>query len=805
MPYAEVSVNSPIARRQLFSYSIPCGMNIDIGQAVWIPFGSQVLQGIVISLSQYPSVEQTRDIIGVIGQKPLLSPSRIALARWISDYYLCPVFDALSPMLPPGFERKSLTFVSATAKNPEMESLTPPQRQVMKLLEKNKSIDLRRLEKLMGKKKAQATVSQLAARNYINRNYDIQPPRVKPKQIDFVSLAIDKTEALQTAAGMRGKRAFKQAALLGLLAQSDTLSTAEARKQSGCQTSTIKALADKGLLKIWKEEITRDPIDYAGIEITSPLKPSPSQQNAINAITESLRRNKADTFLLHGVTGSGKTEVYLQALAAALKMGRQAIVLVPEISLTPQTIERFAGRFPHRVAVLHSRLSLGEQFDQWRQIEEGKFDIVVGPRSALFAPLPNPGLIVVDEEHEWSYKQDTSPRYHAGNVALKLAGLNKAAVVLGSATPNVESYYKALNGKYKLLELPERVSSCGNAVLPQAEVVDMKEELKSGNRGIFSRSLKTAIEKAIASRQQVILFFNRRGAATMIQCRSCGYVMQCKRCHSSLNYHSAENALVCHHCSYKTFVPQECPNCHGKRLKFTGSGTQKLEQETALAFPQARILRWDSDAISNRHSHQQILDAFRQHRADILIGTQMVAKGLDLERVTLVGVISADSGLSLPDFRAGERVFQLLAQVAGRAGRGALDGRVIIQTFLPQHYTIRAALGHDYASFYQQEIAYRKQLNNPPFSRIVRLTFSHINETACQKEAGRLKKLLDAEMDAAGISSIRLIGPAPAFVPRLRGRYRWQLVIKGGDINTLLSRIDIPRGWAIDVDPLGLD
>ena len=807
MPYAEVSVNSPIAHRQLFSYSIPDGFNIEIGQAVWVPFGSKVLQGIVLQLSHHPSVEQTRDIIGVMGEKPLLSPHSIALAQWLSDYYLCPVFDALSPLLPPAFERKILTSVSVTAAadNLDLENFTPPQRQVMELLKKNESLDLRRLEKMLGKKKGQAAVSQLVARNLISRSHHIQPPRVKPKQVDFVSLAADKTEALQAAAGLRKKMAFRQAALLELLAQSASLPAAEARKQSGCQAATIKTLADKGLVKVWTEEIKRQSIDYSKIETTSPLKLTASQQNALNAIEESLRRGKAATFLLHGITGSGKTEVYLQALATVLKMGRQAIVLVPEISLTPQAIERFAGRFPHRVAVLHSRLSLGEQFDQWRQIEEGRFDVVVGPRSALFAPLPDPGLIIIDEEHEWSYKQDTSPRYHARKVALKLAELNNATVVLGSATPDVESFYNAQRGNYRLLVLPSRIISCQDSALPEVEIVDMKDELKAGNRGIFSRSLKTAIEAAINSRQQVILFFNRRGAATLIQCRSCGYVMQCRRCHASLNYHSAENSLVCHHCNFKTAVPGVCPQCHSQRLKFTGGGTQKLEQETALIFPKARILRWDSDATRNKHSHQEILDAFRQHKADILIGTQMVAKGLDLQLVTLVGVVSADSGLNLPDFRAGERVFQLLTQVAGRAGRGAMGGRVIIQTFFPQHYSIQAALRHDYVSFYRQEIAYRRQLHNPPFSRIIRLTYSHINEAACHKQADELKRLLAIEMDAGGIGGISLIGPAPAFVPRLRGRYRWQLILRGKDLAALLSRIDIPQGWAVDVDPLGLD
>ena len=806
MPYAEVSVNSPIARRQTFSYTIPGSLSVDLGQAVWVPFGDKVLQGIVLELSQYPSVEQTREIIGVIDDSPLLSQARIKLARWLSEYYLCPLSDAIAPMLPPGFERKTTTFISATATADDyaLSSLPAPQRQVMETTRKQDRVSLRQLERLLGKKRAQATISQLVTRNLITRSYQIEPVRIKPKKEQFLKLAVSADKALQEVKNLHKKRATRQAVLLDLLVKSGSISRAEAIKSTGCQAETVRNLVKKGLITVYDIEIKRQPIDYRNIKPAAPLKLAAKQKEALEAIKKSLQQNEAATFLLHGVTGSGKTEVYLQALAEVLKMGKQGIVLVPEISLTPQTIERFASRFPHNVAVIHSRLSLGEQFDQWRQIKDGKFDVVIGARSAIFAPLPDLGLIIIDEEHEWSYKQDISPRYHARSVALKLTELSQAVVILGSATPDMETYYHAQRGEYRLIELPERITPREGSALPRVELVDMKDELKAGNRGIFSRSLKTAIDEAIGNREQVILFFNRRGAATFIQCRSCGTVLQCRRCQVSLKYHSVEDVLVCHQCNYRLPVPQACPHCHSQRLKFLGAGTQKLEMEASLIFPRARILRWDSDAIRNKYTHQEIMNSFRNHEADILIGTQMVAKGLDLPRVTLVGVVSADTGLNLPDFRAGERSFQLLAQVAGRAGRGILGGRVIIQTFYPRHYAIQAALKHDYTSFYNKEIAYRRQLHNPPFSRIVRLIYGHTNDALCRREAERMKRLLTAEIDAAGIGDISLIGPAPAFIQRLRGRFRWQLILRGVEVSTFLSRINIPQGWAVDVDPLGL-
>lgn len=814
MGYAEVSVNSPIAQRRAFSYAVPSGLSIDVGQAVWVPFGDKLLQGIVLELSLYPSVEETREITGVIEPRPLLSPPQVLLARWLSEHYLSSLFDAVALMLPPGFERKIITFISnpPTPRQHDTSSLPQGQRHVLELTGKRGKVGLRELEKALGARQARLVVSQLIARGLVVRSYELGRVRVKPKQVPYLHLAVKAGEARQEAARLREQgKAIKQASLLEFLSQaSQPVPLAEARRGANCSASTVKAVVNRGLVELQQIEVKRQPISYQGITLSGPLTLSDAQKSAFLSIQSSLFQLAKGSvlptvFLLHGVTGSGKTEIYLQALAEVTKLGKRGIVLVPEIALTPQTIERFASRFPHKVAVLHSKLSLGEQFDEWQRIRNGEVDVVIGSRSAIFAPQPDLGLIVIDEEHEWTYKQsDKSPRYHTRDVAIKLADLTGAVVILGSATPDVETFYHAQRGDYHLLQLPERVTPSEGSPLPQVKVVDLRDELKAGNRSLFSRSLSQAIAKAVASGEQVILFLNRRGAATFIQCRSCGFVLRCKRCEVALNYHFVEGALVCHQCNYRMPVPQACPRCSSRRIKFLGIGTQKLEQEAGYTFPRARLLRWDSDVTRGKYSHQQILSKFRAHEADILIGTQMVAKGLDLPLVTLVGVVSADTSLNLPDFRAGERTFQLLSQVAGRAGRGILGGRVIIQTYSPEHYAIQAAAKHDYASFYDKEIVYRRQLHNPPFTRLVGLTYSHTNDTLCQREAERMKRLLIEERDAKGIADLSLIGPAPAFIHRMRGRFRWQLILRGAEPSAFLSQIPIPQGWTVDIDPVSL-
>jgi primosomal protein N' (replication factor Y) len=518
-------------------------------------------------------------------------------------------------------------------------------------------------------------------------------------------------------------------------------------------------------------------------------------------------------FLLHGVTGSGKTEVYLQALAKAVSLGRRAIVLVPEIALTPQTVRRFAERFPSRVAVMHSGLSLGEQYDEWHAIAEGRYDVVIGARSAIFAPQPDLGLIVIDEEHEWTYKQqDPAPRYNARLVAERLAELSNAVLILGSATPSIDTYYQAVKGRYRLLTLSERIQISNNGhrrvsattALPEVKIVSMREELKSGNYGIFSTALLQALGKTLEAREQAILFVNRRGSASFIQCQACGFVPRCTSCAVSLTYHAVEQALICHYCHRRRAVPSSCPQCRGVRIRQQGIGTQRLEEEVHRLFPQARVLRWDRDVTRGRHAHERILDSFLSHEADVLIGTQMVAKGLDIPLVTLVGVVAADINLYLPDYNSAERTYQLLSQVAGRAGRGEWAGRVIVQTYSPKHYAIEAAAEYDYQGFYRTETALRRACGYPPYGELARLIFAHTNEAKARQEAERVAHGLRQDLLRRGLPNLQVLGPTPAFVSRLRGRYRWQIVLKGREPSLLLESLSLPEGWTVDIDPVSL-
>jgi primosomal protein N' (replication factor Y) len=788
-----------------------------VGHAVWVPFGPRVVQGIVFQLTEFPSVEETKEIRGLIDPRPTLYPAQIELARWISEHYLTPLFDTAALMMPPGFERRLIAFVSALIGISETEasSLTPNQRKLLNLLKGKERVAITEVEKVLGKKEARAVIGQLARRSLVTKTHELERVKVRPKMLPYIRLAVEANEAQQEAERLVGMRkALKQANLLEyLVAESHPIPLAKAKQHIGCTRAVVDALVGKGMVAIEQVQVYRDPLAHRSFSFL----PAPTLTSAQEAVWHQIQAAMVQlgidggvtppVFLLHGVTGSGKTEVYLRALGQAVSLGKRAIVLVPEIALTPQTIDRFASRFPGRVAVLHSKLSVGEQFDEWWRIKEGGFDVVIGSRGAIFAPQPDLGLIVIDEEHEWTYKQqEQSPRYHARDVAIKLAQLTGAVVILGSATPDVVSYYRGKNGEYQLLELPERIDKTGekeDAYLPKVEIIDLREELKAGNRSIFSRSLAVDMDKALAAKEQVILFLNRRGTATFVQCRNCGYVLRCKRCDAALTYHSAEENLVCHQCNYHTEVPGVCPRCGSGRIKYLGIGTQKVAEETARAFPNASLLRWDRDVTRGKHSHEDILDRFLSHEADVLIGTQMIAKGLELPLVTLVGVINADVSLHLPDFRAAERTFQIISQVAGRAGRGILVGHVIVQSYNPDHYAIVAASKHDYSSFYEQELDLRRQYQNPPFSRLARLIYTNPNNAACHREAVRMHQRIKEERDSWGMD-VSLIGPAPAFVQRVRGRYRWQIIIRGTDPVRLLAEVPIPQGWIVDIDPVSL-
>ncbi len=538
------------------------------------------------------------------------------------------------------------------------------------------------------------------------------------------------------------------------------------------------------------------------------------------AVSQPLERS-GSVFLLHGVTGSGKTEIYLRAIAEVLKGGKQAIALVPEIALTPQTIRRFAARFPGKVTVWHSELAEGERFDIWRRVRTNHpaAQVVVGSRSALFLPFPHLGLIVLDEEHESSYKQERTPRYHARTAAIELGRITGAPVILGSATPALETYFAARRGEISLLSLPQRIrtgewsdspatlpfpQSAVLGDLPPVSIVDMRQELRAGNRSMFSRVLAAGLRHVLQAGQQAILYLNRRGAATFVMCRDCGHVEACPRCTVPLTFHSEGESLVCHHCNRRYPAPTTCAECGGRRIRYFGTGTERVEDAVRLEFPSARTLRWDRDVTGAKGSHDAILSKFVAHDADVLIGTQMIAKGLDLPLVTLVGVVAADTGLFLPDFRAAERTFQLLTQVAGRAGRSTLGGEVIVQTYHPDHYAVVAASNHDYDAFYRQEMAFRRQQGYPPVRRLARLVYYNTQRAKAQAESTRLAEQLRGEITRLGLADTDLIGPAPCFFSQQRGEFRWQIVVRSSDPAALLRRAPPPLGWRLDIDPVDM-
>ncbi len=571
--------------------------------------------------------------------------------------------------------------------------------------------------------------------------------------------------------------------------------------------ATIPSSLKKGKVSI-RQRIA-GPAEEARAEPIKPTRPfilTDEQKEALRTIGASLDKNEFEVFLLHGITSSGKTEVYLQAIDWTLKKSKSAIVLVPEISLTPQTIERFVARFGDRVAVIHSALTGSRRFAEWKKIKDGSASIVVGARSAIFSPVKNLGLIIVDEEHETSYKQDDVPRYHARDVACARAKFNSCPLVLGSATPSLETYYNAKRGVYKLLELTRRIDE---VPLPKVKIVDMRMELATRKKiAIFSRVLLDAIDKTLKAGSQAMIFLNRRGFSTFINCKRCGLVVKCKRCDAVMVYHFDEQRLICHYCNDRQPPPEICPKCKSSYMRYFGLGTEKVESEISRIFPGANIARMDSDTTEKRGSHESILGAFKSGGIDMLIGTQMIAKGLDFPAVTLVGVVSADVSLNVPDFRAGERTFNLLTQVAGRAGRGRELGEVIVQTYAPSHYAILAASKHDYDKFYEEEIKARRELQFPPFVNLVKLTVRARNEERSEAAARDL-----AQEIKKNAQSIKLAGPAQAPISRMRGYYRWNILLKGRDRKELcdilrkaLSAFRKPSGVliAVDVDPISM-
>ena len=598
--------------------------------------------------------------------------------------------------------------------------------------------------------------------------------RIQDKKINVVYLKKDFDEISFDIESGKIK-SDKQIRILNFVKDNEGCTIPEIEAFTDCSRAIVNTLIKNEYLELVEKNIERNPLSSKNIDSTQNLKLTDEQEKAFNKVAETIDNNKYEQFLLYGVTGSGKTEVYLQLIDKAIKENKSAIVLVPEISLTPQMLDRFISRFgKEKIAVLHSKLSIGERHDEWERIKDGKAKIVIGARSAIFAPVQNLGIIIIDEEHDSSYKSEASPKYNAKEVAKKIAKEAKIPLLLGSATPDLTTFYNAKEcNKITLLELTKRAN---NSNLPKVEIVDLKQELANGNRSMLSNDLYQAIEQNLKDKLQTILFLNRRGYSTFIMCRNCGYTVKCKNCNISMTYHSYENKLKCHYCGYEEKLVKTCPECGSDKIRYFGTGTQKLEQEIYKQFPQAKTIRMDVDTVTKKNSHEEILNKFKNGEADILIGTQMVVKGHHFPKVTLVGVIAADSSLNIDDYRATERTFQILTQVAGRAGRENLPGKVIIQSYNPENFSIQNAQKQNYEEFYETEIALRKQLKYPPFCDIIIIGFNSINEEEIKKVSNLAYEIATKNLDN---EEFKIFKPMPSPIDKIQNKFRWRIIIKG--------------------------
>ena len=821
LSYARIAINIPTLSG-VFDYHMPEALTgrIGRGQLVTVPFGRQTVQGVVLELVEQSSVADTKPILDLLDPLPVLTGEQIELAKQLANSTLNPLSAIIAMMLPAGLSQQADQRFEIGNRRTAVETLpgTSIQARLVKLLTERGALRGRQIDRHFSKMDWRKTAQSLVRSGVLTSQSILPPPTIRPKFVRTAQLAVPPEEA-EAALPELGKtdatRSRRQSALRFLVREPGAVNVAWVYAESGCNFADLQELDERGLIILQETEIWRDPLEKmenkderAGT--SSLFELTPDQQTAWEGILAAfqVRLPRPSPLLLHGVTGSGKTELYLRATAEAIRRGRQAIILVPEIAITPQTVRRFLARFPGQVGLIHSRLSEGERYDTWRRARLGLLKVVIGPRSALFAPLPGVGLIVADECHDGSYYQSEPPFYNAVEAAKVYARLCGAVCILASATPTIQQRYQAESGESIRLELPKRIQTAGSTgksgELPPVSIVDMREELKSGRRGIFSQELVDALDVVLKAGQQAILFLNRRGTATYVFCRACGTVAKCPRCDSPLTYHVEEKSdLRCHRCGYTRKMPEKCPHCHSDQMRAYGLGSEKVEAEAGALFPSARVLRWDWETTRQKDAHEIILSHFAAHRADVLVGTQMLAKGLDLPLVTLVGIVLADVGLNLPDPFTAERTFSLLTQVAGRAGRSILGGRVVLQTFQPEHYAIQSASRHDYAGFYAHELDERRKLGYPPFSRLVRLEYRAFDPVKAESEARALAERLSTEIVKEAWLQTNLIGPVPCFFAKSGGWYRWQIVLRGPDPAGLLRGKTLP-GWRLEVDPVSL-
>ncbi|TQS75613.1 primosomal protein N' [Ornithinibacillus gellani] len=763
MKIAQVIVDVPHKQvNQTFDYLVPERLldMLQPGMRVIVPFGPRKIMGFVLEIGDRSEFKRLKEIEDVLDLTPVLTEELLELGQWLADETLSIYITAYQAMLPQVLKakyKKELVRTEGAILAEALELLFAG-RDVISYEEfEHAPIRLSMLQK------------EIEAGN-VTVDYIVRSKATK-KKVTMIKPARE-VHLLEEAYMDLPKIAVKQKQILAYFIEYPTeIQQTKLLKSLETNRATLKALLDKGMLQEFQVEIYRNPYDEESFARTEPLKLTEQQQQAILPIKQSIQDHMHDVFLVHGITGSGKTEIYLQAIQDVLDKGQEAIVLVPEISLTPQMVRRFKGRFGSRVAVLHSALSSGEKYDEWRKVLRKEVQVVVGARSAVFAPFENLGIIIIDEEHETSYKQEDQPRYHARDVAIHRGRSHQCPVVLGSATPTLESYARANKGVYKLATLDQRTNQ---QAMPDVEIVDMRKELHEGNRSMFSRALMDKMEQTIARGEQVVLLLNRRGYSTFVMCRDCGHVKECPHCDIALTYHKNSNLLKCHYCAYEEPMPLNCPECNSDLIRYFGTGTQRVEESLTQLMPDARVIRMDVDTTRKKGAHEKLLNQFSNRQAEILLGTQMIAKGLDFENVTLVGVLTADSMLHLPDFRSSEKTFQLLTQVSGRAGRHQLPGEVIVQTYTPEHYSIEMAAAYNFTAFYQYEMRLRRTFQYPPYVFLVLITASHPEHVQAVQATQRIVQLLHQVIGSDTV----VLGPTPSPIARIKNRYRYQCMIK---------------------------
>lgn len=778
MRIAEVVIaNNSRELNKKFSYIVPDEMQVLAGARVVVPFGrgNKTVEGIVTGFADKSNFTKLKNITKVIDEKPLCTPKLLELAEYIQKTSVCTYYQALRLVVASGTKIKTTRWITLLNDNVDIAKASGRSAAKRKMLEilvdAGGTVDYGTVAWVSNINNA---IKSLESDGIISLD-DTVAQNVKNKQIRMVRLC-PMAEYTEDWSALH-KRAPKQFKMLEILKQTGDIAAADIVMFSEGSYAALNALEQKGIVEFYDKKVYRNAFEVSKYNKTEKKVLTDEQQFVLDNLINNHKKGDKKPNLIRGVTGSGKTEVFLQIIEYYMNMGKQAIVLVPEISLTPQMVDRFVGRFGDKVSVLHSALSQGEKFDEWNKILNGEVSVAIGARSAVFAPFENLGIIIIDEEHETTYKSDNSPRYDAKDAAMFRCKNEDAMLVMASATPSVNCYYKAKLGMYNLFEMKNRHNFMS---MPKIETVDMRDEMKSGNHSVFSRKLKEEIDKNIQLGQQTILFLNRRGFNSFVMCRDCGEAIKCRNCSISMTYHKNSNVLKCHYCGYERDIPVICPDCGSTHIRFMGTGTEKVEEEIVRLYGENSFIRMDADTTSGKNSHEAILNRFQNEKIPILLGTQMVTKGLDFPNVTLVGVLAADISLNIDDFRAAERTFGQITQVCGRAGRGEIEGRAVVQTYQPEHYAVAYAQNHDYESFYENEINIRKQLKNPPFNDLVLIMMQGDKEDSVVYELGRIANRLKTR-------GLTVMGPVPAPYSRIKNKYRWRIILRHNNASELLD------------------